>query len=51
MQAVSTAMPTASGAVAAKALAQAVVRKLVSLSNNGREFKRIAGLNLENWTL
>jgi tRNA(fMet)-specific endonuclease VapC len=29
--------------------AQAVARKLILVSNNEREFKRIAGLQLENW--
>ena len=29
--------------------AQAVARKLILVSNNEREFKRIAGLRLENW--
>ncbi|HZL16355.1 MAG TPA: type II toxin-antitoxin system VapC family toxin [Polyangia bacterium] len=29
--------------------AQAVARKLTLVSNNEREFKRIAGLRLENW--
>jgi tRNA(fMet)-specific endonuclease VapC len=29
--------------------AQAVARKLTLVSNNGREFERIAGLRLENW--
>ncbi len=29
--------------------AQAVARKLTLVSNNEREFKRIAGLHLENW--
>ena len=29
--------------------AQAVTRKLTLVSNNEREFKRIAGLRLENW--
>ncbi len=30
--------------------AQAVARKLVLVSNNEREFRRIAGLHLQNWT-
>ena len=30
--------------------AQAVARKLTLVSNNEREFKRIAGLRLEDWT-
>ena len=30
--------------------AQAVGRKLVLVSNNVREFKRVAGLRIENWT-
>lgn len=30
--------------------AQAVSRKLVLVSNNEREFRRIAGLHLQNWT-
>jgi tRNA(fMet)-specific endonuclease VapC len=30
--------------------AQAVARKLILVSNNEREFRRIAGLRLENWT-
>jgi tRNA(fMet)-specific endonuclease VapC len=29
--------------------AQAVARKLILVSNNGREFGRVAGLRLENW--
>jgi tRNA(fMet)-specific endonuclease VapC len=29
--------------------AQAIARKLTLVSNNEREFKRIAGLRLENW--
>jgi tRNA(fMet)-specific endonuclease VapC len=29
--------------------AQAVARKLTLVSNNEREFKRVAGLRLENW--
>ncbi|HVO78476.1 MAG TPA: PIN domain-containing protein, partial [Candidatus Bathyarchaeia archaeon] len=29
--------------------AQAVARKLVLVSNNEREFSRIAGLRVENW--
>lgn len=29
--------------------AQAVARKLILVSNNEREFKRVAGLRLENW--
>lgn len=29
--------------------AQAVARKLTLVSNNQREFKRVAGLRLENW--
>jgi tRNA(fMet)-specific endonuclease VapC len=29
--------------------AQAMARKLTLVSNNEREFKRIAGLRLENW--
>ena len=29
--------------------AQAVVRKLVLVSNNQREFGRIAGLHIQNW--
>jgi tRNA(fMet)-specific endonuclease VapC len=31
--------------------AQAVARKLVLVSNNGREFGRVAGLRVENWTV
>ena len=31
--------------------AQAVARKLTLVSNNEREFKRIAGLRLENWAI
>jgi tRNA(fMet)-specific endonuclease VapC len=31
--------------------AQAVARKLTLVSNNEREFKRIAGLRLQNWLL
>jgi tRNA(fMet)-specific endonuclease VapC len=30
--------------------AQAVARKLVLVSNNEREFGRVAGLHIENWT-
>ena len=30
--------------------AQAVARKLVLVSNNEREFGRVAGLQMENWT-
>jgi tRNA(fMet)-specific endonuclease VapC len=30
--------------------AQAVARKLVLVSNNQREFSRVAGLRIENWT-
>lgn len=30
--------------------AQAVARKLVLVSNNEREFGRVAGLRIENWT-
>ncbi len=30
--------------------AQAVARKLVLVSNNEREFGRVAGLRMENWT-
>ncbi len=30
--------------------AQAVARKLVLVSNNEREFRRVAGLRIENWT-
>ena len=30
--------------------AQAVARKLVLVSNNEREFRRVAGLRSENWT-
>ena len=30
--------------------AQAVARKLVLVSNNQREFGRVAGLHLQNWT-
>jgi len=30
--------------------AQAVVRKLVLVSNNEREFGRVAGLRIENWS-
>jgi tRNA(fMet)-specific endonuclease VapC len=30
--------------------AQAVARKLVLVSNNEREFRRIAALHLQNWT-
>jgi tRNA(fMet)-specific endonuclease VapC len=30
--------------------AQAVARKLVLVSNNQREFSRVAGLRLENWS-
>ncbi len=30
--------------------AQAVARKLVLVSNNEREFGRVAGLHLQNWT-
>lgn len=30
--------------------AQAVARKLVFVSNNAREFGRVAGLRIENWT-
>jgi len=30
--------------------AQAVARKLVLVSNNEREFNRVAGLRVENWT-
>ncbi len=29
--------------------AQAVARKLVLVSNNKREFNRVAGLRIENW--
>ena len=29
---------------------QAVSRKLVLVTNNEREFRRVAGLHLENWT-
>jgi tRNA(fMet)-specific endonuclease VapC len=31
--------------------AQAVARKLVLVSNNEREFSRVAGLRLENWAV
>jgi tRNA(fMet)-specific endonuclease VapC len=31
--------------------AQAVARKFVLVSNNGREFGRVAGLRIENWTV
>lgn len=31
--------------------AQAVARKLVLVSNNKREFGRVAGLRVENWTI
>ena len=31
--------------------AQAVARKLVLVSNNEREFGRVAGLHLQNWTI
>jgi tRNA(fMet)-specific endonuclease VapC len=30
--------------------AQAVARKLILVSNNEREFTRVAGLRIENWT-
>lgn len=30
--------------------AQAVVRKLILVSNNQREFARVAGLHVQNWT-
>jgi tRNA(fMet)-specific endonuclease VapC len=30
--------------------AQALARKLVLVTNNEREFRRIAGLKIENWT-
>ncbi len=30
--------------------AQAVIRKLVLVSNNEREFGRVAGLHIQNWT-
>ena len=30
--------------------AQAVARKLVLVSNNEREFRRVAGLRIDNWT-
>jgi tRNA(fMet)-specific endonuclease VapC len=30
--------------------AQAVARKLVLVSNNEREFRRVAGLHIQNWT-
>ena len=30
--------------------AQAVARKLILVSNNEREFKRVAGLHIHNWT-
>ena len=30
--------------------AQAVARKLVLVSNNEREFRRVAGLSVENWS-
>lgn len=30
--------------------AQALARKLVLVTNNGREFGRVAGLRVENWT-
>ncbi|HEV2989886.1 MAG TPA: PIN domain-containing protein [Candidatus Angelobacter sp.] len=30
--------------------AQAVARKLVLVSNNEREFRRVAGLRIQNWT-
>lgn len=30
--------------------AQAVARKLVLVSNNKREFRRVAGLHIQNWT-
>jgi tRNA(fMet)-specific endonuclease VapC len=30
--------------------AQAIARKLVLVSNNEREFRRIVGLRIENWT-
>lgn len=31
--------------------AQAVARKLVLVSNNEREFRRVAGLKVENWSV
>jgi len=31
--------------------AQAVARKLTLVSNNEREFRRVSGLHIENWTL
>lgn len=31
--------------------AQAVARKLVLVSNNQREFGRVSGLHIENWTI
>jgi predicted nucleic acid-binding protein len=38
-------------AARAKAIAaQAVGRKLILVSNNEREFGRVSGLRLENWT-
>jgi tRNA(fMet)-specific endonuclease VapC len=37
------------GALDTLIAAQAVARKLTLVSNNEREFKRIAGLRLENW--
>jgi tRNA(fMet)-specific endonuclease VapC len=30
--------------------AQAVARKLIVVSNNDREFRRVAGLTVENWS-
>jgi tRNA(fMet)-specific endonuclease VapC len=30
--------------------AQAVARKLIMVSDNEREFERVAGLRVENWT-
>jgi len=30
--------------------AQAVARKLILVSNNEREFRRVAGLTVENWS-
>ena len=30
--------------------AQAVARKLILVSNNEREFRRVAGLSIENWS-
>jgi tRNA(fMet)-specific endonuclease VapC len=38
------------GALDTLIAAQAVARKLVLVSNNEREFGRVAGLHLQNWT-